>query len=148
MTQYRPNDDVEQHETTIITACALRFDGYAYADACGLDYSGATDAPEQQVAYLVKTFVANPDWSLPRNHLHMILFMLQRGLLKEGWLKWNSQEAKVMRLLFLELCRDDIPHRFRLEDWYETWNNDYKSILDECTSLVLQRHQATDYQET
>jgi hypothetical protein len=148
VTNDQHNLDLEIFETELITACALRFDGYAYADEVGFDYTGNTNDSEQQVAHVVKSFVANPDWDRPRNDLHMILFMLQRGLIKEGWLKWNSQEAKVIRLLFLELCHDDIPPQFRLEEWYQRWHERYKPVLDQCIAFILDRHNTTNYPDS
>ncbi len=140
----------ENRETDIITACALRFNGYAYAEDHGLIRTGEDDSVDPPMPYsdysrVLRDFLDNPDWSLPRGYLLMILFLLQRGLIKEGWLRWDSHEAKVVRMLFLETCRDEMPSKYQIPDIYDQWQRQYRPYLDEYVRLIEHRHRTTLY---
>jgi hypothetical protein len=123
----------DEREAGIITACALRFDGYRYADEHGL----AGD--DHDYSRFVRGFLAEPDFGLPRGHLHCALFLLQRAYIKEGWLRWDSHEAKVIRELLLELCRDEVPEVYKNADWCERWERRYRPKLWRHLEFVRQR---------
>jgi hypothetical protein len=131
----------DQREAEMVTACALRFDGYRYADEHGL----VDD--ESDYSQLVRKFLANPDFDLPRGHLHCALFLLQRAYIKEGLLRWDSQEAGVIRELFLGLCRDDVLEEYRNEEYCEEWERRYRLELWRHLEFVRQRHEQTKYRD-
>lgn len=128
----------DQREAEIITACALRFDGYRYADEHGLV------ADDHDYSRFVDGFLAEPDLDLPRGHLHCALFLLQRAYIKEGWLRWDSHEARVIRELFLALCRDDVPEEYKNGEWERRhWPR-----LSQHLEFVRRRHELTKYRES
>ncbi|MDQ3820317.1 MAG: hypothetical protein M3362_21905 [Acidobacteriota bacterium] len=129
----------DEREAKIVTACALRIDGYRYADEHGL----AGD--DRDYSLFVRRFLADPDYGLPRGHLHCVLLLLQRAYLKEGWLRWDSHEAKVIRGLFLALCREDPPEEYRDEGFYEDWERRHRPGLAKLLEFVRQRHERTVY---
>jgi hypothetical protein len=129
----------DQREAEIVTACALRFDGYRYAQAHGL-----TD-PEDEWDFtgFIRSFLNDPDLDLARGHLHCALFLLQRAYIKEGWLRWDSHEAWVIRELFQALCRDDVPEEYRNEEYCGEWERNYRPNLSPHLEFVRQRHDQT-----
>lgn len=131
----------DQREAEVITACALRFNGYRYADEHGLVVN------DSDYSLFVERLLSNSDFDLPRGHLHCALFLLQRAYIKEGLLRWDSREAKVMRELFLELCRDDVPEEYRNGEWCEEWERQYRPKLWRHLEFVRRRHERTKYQE-
>lgn len=131
----------DEREAKIITTCALRFDGYRYADAHGLV------ASEFDYSRFIDGFLVEPDYDLPRGHLHCALFLFQRGLIKEGLLRWDSPEAKVIRELFLALCRDDVPEQYRNEEYYGGWERRHRPKLGRYLEFVRHRHEQTKYRE-
>lgn len=133
----------EQREAKIVTACALRFLGYRYAQAHGL----ADPEDEWDFTRFVDSFVAAPDFDLPRGHLHCALFLLQRAYIKEGWLRWDSQEAKVIRELFLSVCREDAPEEYRDAGYGEEWERRHRPRLSQHLAFVRRRHEQTEYRE-
>jgi hypothetical protein len=143
MKKKRRDYEGDQREAEIVTACALRFDGYRYAQARGLTN------PEDELDFtgFIRSFLNDPDLDLPRGHLHCALFLLQRAYLKESWLRWNSHEAKVIRELFLALCRDDVPEEYRNEGYCEEWGRRYKPELWRHLQFVQQRHEQAKYRE-
>ena len=133
------NDD--QREAKIVTACALRFDGYKYADENGL----AGD--DRDYTRFLRAFLADPDLGLPRGHLHCALFLLQRAYLKEAVLRWDSHEARVISELFLALCREDIPDEYRNEEYCVEWERRHRLKLAKLLEFVRRRHERTEYRD-
>jgi hypothetical protein len=139
MKKKRRDYEDDQREARIVTACALRMDGYRYAD----EHGPAGD--DRDYSRFVRAFLAEPNFDLPRGHLHCALFLLQRTYIKEGWLRWDSDEAKVIRELFLELCRANVPEEYRNEDWCESWELHYRPSLWRHLQLVRRRYEQTKY---
>lgn len=111
--------DPTQREFKIITACALRFDGYRYIDEERIGTWRELDDSSSELDLQNETecFFKNPDYCAPPDYLRMMLFLVQRKFMREGWLRWNSQLARMTRQLFIRTCRDDIPDHLRFEDW-------------------------------
>jgi hypothetical protein len=140
----------ENRETEIISACALRFDGYRYADDNNLVVYDELDTDEGTIPitdyrHVVRGFLDHPDFSLPHDYLCLVLFLIQRGWLRERWMDWRSYEAKITRLLFLALCQDDISPTHRLSDYADEWDREYQPHLDSIISFVKKRHTDTQY---
>jgi hypothetical protein len=132
----------DECEARIVTACALRLDGYRYADEHGL-VTG-----DQDCTRFVRGFLAEPYFDLPRGHLHCALFLLQKAYLKEDVLRWDSREARVIRELFLELRRDDVPEEYRNEDRWESWKRRHRPRLEKLLEFMRQRHEQTRYRDS
>lgn len=138
-----PYYEANQREAELITARALVFDGYRYAQ----DHELTGPDDDWDFSGFIHDFLADPNFDLPRGHLHCALFLVQRGWIKEGWLRWDSNEARVTRLLFMELCRDD-PGEYRNEgDWWQVWEARYKPDLDLHLAFVRERHEHAKYRE-
>jgi hypothetical protein len=129
----------DEREAKIVTACALRFDGYRYADEHELA------GEDRDYTRFLRSFLAEPNFDLPRGHLHCALFLLQRAYLKEGWLKWDSREARVIRELFLALCREDIAEEYKNQEWWEEWERRHMPELWRHLEFVRRRHEQTKY---
>jgi hypothetical protein len=132
-----------EREAKLVTACALRFLGYRYAQANGL----TNPEDEGDFTQFVELFLAEPNYDLPRGHLHCALFLLQRAYIKEGWLRWDSHEAKVIRELFLTLCREDPPEGYSNEEYRAEWGRRYKPRLWRHLDFVRRRHEQTKYRK-
>jgi len=141
MKKAKKNYADDEREAKIVTACALRLDGYRYADEHGL----AGD--DRDYSRFLRAFLAEPDFDLPRGHLHCALFLLQRAYLKENWLRWDLHEAKVIRELFLALCRENPPEEYRDEEYYVEWERQHKPRLSQRLKFVRQRHEQTEYRK-
>lgn len=111
-------------ENELLIACALRFDGYRYAEETGLN---GPDGDGRGLAALadpvVKTLELYPE---PLDNL-AAFFTLQRFLYKWGGERLTafSREHLAFRLLFLDVYRQDIPERFRFEPYYSDWERDF-----------------------
>lgn len=145
----RDRADPEQRETTIITTCALRFDGYRYIEEERIgtwreldDGSGVLDLEDE-----TERFFTHPDYGAPPDYLRMMLFLVQRKFMREGWLRWESQIARMTRQLFIRTCRDDVPAHLRFEDWATEWDRDFSKYAKDHVRFVERRDQATVYDE-
>ena len=97
-------------EDEILICCALRFDGYAYAEATGLILSEATDR-----------LVADGVWPESREERLAVFFALQRYLGKWGGEREpsNGKCWRVFRTLFLDLHDAEIPERYRKAEYVD-----------------------------
>src|SRR3954447_14326883 len=68
-----PFEGESLEESEILTCCALRFDGWAYSEATGLDFPEAT-----------KRVVQDGAWPESREERLAVFFALQRHLFKWG----------------------------------------------------------------
>lgn len=139
----------EYRENMIISTCALRFDGYRYIDEERIgtrrqldDSAGVLDLKEE-----TERFFTHPDYGAPPDYLRMMLFLVQRKFMREGWLRWDSQLARMTRQLFIRTCRDDIPAHLRFEDWATEWDRDYARYANDHVRFVERRNRATVYDE-
>ena len=115
---------LERPEDEILMSCALRFDGYRYWDARRADAPDGLTALGDLVRFVVerREFFADPSDNLAA------FFALQRFLGKWGGesLSAHSDEHVVYRLLFLHLYREEISPEFRLADYFERWERDFR----------------------
>jgi hypothetical protein len=115
---------IERSEDDVLSACALRFDGYTYEEATGI---GETDSVGAGLAKLIKPIVETRTFQDDQNVNLAAFFGLQRFLYKWGgeYLTEFADEHVVFRLLFLHLYRADIPAQFRKEPYAADWEREY-----------------------
>ena len=126
-------------ESSVLTAWALRFDGYKYVDEHAYPDDDGMD-----------TFKRTGDWShLNDGEKLTAFFRLQRYLCKWGgeYLSQRSVTWRAFRQLFLDTADLPIPDAYRMRDWYEDWATDFAPRRDECVALVAEIHRRTDYAE-
>jgi hypothetical protein len=124
----------EPDEDQILTVCALRFDGWAYADQTGLSFPEATRRIE------------DGQWPESREERLAIFFAYQRFLSKWGGeqLAKNGKIWRIFRTLFLDLHDAEIPEPFRSSDFLEQWG---KIDHPRAVALVRQIHESTEYDD-
>lgn len=129
---------MEFTERGILTRCALRFDGWKYAEQTGFDHRAAFDA-----------FFATGKWSLTDQEKLACFFLLQRGLCK--WdLVYEPLHGKfwrAYRTLFFEVCEMEPQEPFRDVRYVEEWDRDYKPALEKCIEIVRRVHESTEYDD-
>lgn len=113
---------------TMLTVCALRFDGYAWVDAaCG----GVM--PQFDPA----------DTALPEDDLGCLgrFFALQRFLGKWGGepLPPDAPERIAFLRLFLRCHNLDIPERWRSPEYHASWESRYKAVRAQWAARVRAR---------
>lgn len=133
----------EYKETEIVTTYSLRFDGYGYREESP-DKDWQPEGSDFEVQWS-KSFITNPDYSQKKDRLCMVLFFIQRGLIKEGWLNWNSHTAQVTRRLFLETYDYLVPEKKRLPDRYQKWEQKTAVEREADAAIVRMRDQTTLY---
>ena len=129
----------DSHEANdVLTACALRFDGWRYQQDTGFDQKAAFDQ-----------FFRTGQWKLSAEEKLATFFMLQRGLNK--WdLVYEPKHGRwwrAYRTLFFEAVHLDVPAAYRNGDWYDRWDRDYAGRLDQCIEAVRKVHDATAYDD-
>jgi hypothetical protein len=123
-------------ESDFIDTCALRFDGYKYAEEVGHRFG-----PEKlsSPALLDKMVVDRKFCPELMDNL-WAFFALQRSLGKWGgeYLTTYSDEHVLFKLLFLHLYTEEIPERYRMPhlDSYEKWESDYRPFREELAAIV------------
>ena len=124
--------DREFEEESILMACALRFDGYAYHELRNRgdgrwDFMLVTDR-----------LVATREFPSDDLECFAAYFALQRYLGKWGgeYCTPHSDEHIVYRLLFLHLYRTEIPVAFRMRGYYESWEEEYKPRREELAARI------------
>ena len=115
-------------EDEVLINCALRFDGYKYAEIFNKK-AEATEIPAD-----------------PLDQLHMF-FMLQRYLYKWGGEQEprNGKVFKTFRELFLLVYRRSIPVEFIRRDYYRKWVENYQPFIDQAGEVVRRSHESTVY---
>ncbi|NCB40277.1 MAG: hypothetical protein EOM80_16070 [Erysipelotrichia bacterium] len=86
-----------------------------------------------------------PDYSATQNHLCMILFFIQRTMLKEGWIQDGDHELGVARGIFLQTCSSEIPEKYRLEKFHDDWLQQYQPNLSHWIDFVRSKHLNSKY---
>ena len=119
-----------------LMACALRFDGYLYARRNNLS---------EQSGDVLDWFLRSPDFYREPAFLMAAMFMLQRGLMKEGVRGKTSQGWRRFRQLFLQLCNQPIPSEYRHGSFYERWDREFQQRLREGQDLIQRLHEAATY---
>lgn len=119
-----------------LSTCALRFDGYLYARQ--------NDLPPDSGA-VEHWFLREPNFEREPAFLMAAMFMLQRGLMKEGIRGKTSQGWRRFRQLFLQLCNQPVPTDHRLGGFYEQWDRQFAPRWWEGCRIVQPLHDAAHY---
>lgn len=133
-------DEPRSIESEILTAGALRFDGYKYAEQSGFDLDQASE----------EYFRSG---KLPESELEQMTmcFLLQRFLMKWGgeYLSERSRTWKLFRYCFLNTCNLNVPLKYRSwsHSWYRRWEREYLPKWQECITIVQLIHESTGYLE-
>ena len=121
-------------EIDILTAWALRFDGYLYCESARWLDADRMRATNNIVESL----------HLPFDPLKQltVFFMLQRWLLKWGGetVCPRAPDWRAFRTLFLLTAGYEIPPRWRHGTWYAEWELDYQPHLADCIAIVAKSH--------
>ncbi len=125
-------------ENDWLLTCALRFDGYAY---------GSNHGVEREV-YGVGLGVLRGE-AVPRSlsvgERMTLMFLLQRGLMKEGVRSKTDAGWKVFRELFLELAAEPVPPAYQDQHFHEKWTRLYAPILPVGKKLIQHLHETCHY---
>ena len=128
----------DQQEHNILTTCALRVDGYRYAEAHGVEISYYVDR-------LLEVGIEN----LTDEEKLVAFFAYQRHLCKWGGvlLRKNHEDRKQFRELFFRAVHCKVPEEFIFHPngTYEEWRRDFLPRLLECVQLVKKIHESTSY---
>jgi hypothetical protein len=115
-------------ENDWLTHCALRFDGYAWAKANGMD---------DQPASFCEAFLTRPTLNPGTEHLMTAMFMLQRFLMKEGVRSKTDAGWRALRNLFLQLAAEPVPPEYQTGDWHRKWCENFLPCLRAGKALIL-----------
>lgn len=125
-------------EQDVLTACALRFDGYKYLEQVLEDDRSVIDAHVDQ-----GTIPEDP-------FLRMTMFfLLQRYLMKWGG-EHEPKHGKFWRLfrqLFFAVVDQPVPMAFQHEGNYQNWVQNYEPCRAQCVKVVRAVHEATEYDD-
>lgn len=127
-------------ESEVMTTCALRIDGHAYARDGG-----------RELRDLVETCLRQGPAGLTDIEKMAAFFALQRFLLKWGGeqLPRTGREWRAFRELFLEVCWLEPPAEYspspNARECTERWDKCYKPRLPEVVHFVRQIHMGTAY---
>lgn len=114
------------YEHEILTAAALRFDGYGYMRATQFD------PPSNYVA----TF-GTATWSFEPLQELALFFLHQRLVLKWAASRPDgSDEWQFMRRLFLRVVDYEIPEQWRVPSYHDDWERRFAPRLEEARALV------------
>jgi hypothetical protein len=124
------------NEDAILTCCALRFDGYKYAEEQGFQ----SDA-------LVDQYLQTSKWHGTELELLATFFHLQRALFKWGLVYETSESPywRAFRELFLQLYSAEIPEQYQMTEYYGEWIEDFQPRLAQCVAVVRETHETTTY---
>lgn len=139
----------DEKEAEIVSFGALRFDGYAWLRDRARRESPprGEDADAELMESILRDFVAREDYERPVEELLFVLFAIQRWYLKEPWLEWDEQLARVTRQLFLETSAQATPRGF-VSAWDESWRRDSLPRLPALQEFVRRRDRETRYDPT
>ncbi len=126
----------DEAENDWLTACALRFDGHLYAQKHRMRGEFAT---------MLEWIGHAPEFNHDPPGLMAAVFLLQRGLMREGIRSKTSQAWKVFRQLFLRLCSHPVPDEYRLEDFCTRWEREYVPKLRIGQEIIQAMHAAGPY---
>lgn len=125
-------------ENAILSCCALRFDGYKYAEKH--DFK-----PDE----LVDKYLQTGKWLGTELELLTTFFHLQRALFKWSLVYETSESPywRAFRELFLQLHGAEIPEQYQMADYYGEWIENFQPRLAQCVAVVREKHEATTYDD-
>ena len=126
----------DEAENDWLTACALRFDGHLYAQRHRMPKEFST---------MLEWIGSAPEFNHEPTGLMAAMFLLQRGLMKEGIRSKTSQAWKVFRQLFLRLSSHTVPDGYRLEGSCTQWEREYLPRLRIGQEIIQAMHAAGRY---
>ena len=118
------------NERQILTTAALRFDGYRYADAAGLQPAQIIDAHRSGKPQTLNDKLAT-------------FFFVQRSACHQpGTTEENEREFGELRELFLELAAVEIPSEYANAKYVRDWQG-----IDTAATVerIKQIHERTEY---
>lgn len=119
-------------ETEILTAWALRFDGYRYMSETGFA------PPSDYVARF-----GTPAWAFEPLEELAIFFVHQRQVAKWGASRPNgSSDWQFLREIFLQVVDHEIPERWRVASYYDKWANVHAPLLELERAAILHQLKA------
>jgi len=123
-------------ESEILTACALRFNGYKFIERTEFDYEAA-----------LERFFVNGEWNLSQAEELAIFFMLQRRLLKWDlvFMPQNGKHWRAFRTLFLKTYEYEIPKQFMIAEMCVKWDKEFVPQLKKYVEMIKDIHKATVY---
>jgi hypothetical protein len=125
-------------EREILTACALRFNGWQYVEEQQFDHRQA-----------IQSFFETATWQLSQHEQLAVFFLLQRGLAK--WdLVYESERGKFWRAyrsLFLRVYQYEIPSEYEILDYVQRWQQNFIPHLEECVARIRQIHETIAYDD-
>lgn len=129
---------IKEHaeEEEMITACALRFDGYRYLEQTSFDATAALGAAWVSDKYPANTL-----------ELMAMFFVLQRMVFKYGQgVRSDGPEWRLLRELFLRVAREPVPPEYELEGPCQTaWRREYVPRLQETVAFMSAIHRRMRY---
>ena len=134
--------DMRFDEDNILITCAMRFNGYHYAELAGFDMVSA-----------VENCLHTDNIDLPLFERMTVFFALQRFLYVWGgeYLPKTSPEWKLFRQLFFTVCEYDSPREYQSEScapkYDERWRSVYKPVIDQVRHFIRLIHENTIYDE-
>ena len=123
-------------EETILICCALRFDGYKYAEEHGFNPEGP-----------VHQYLQTGKWNGAELELLAVFFHLQRALFKWSLVYETSESPywRAFRELFLQLYAAEIPEPYQMLKYHDKWIKDFQPQLAQCVAVVREKHETTTY---
>jgi hypothetical protein len=118
---------IELSPKEILTACALRFDGYQYEKDSGFDGGPA-----------IQTFRDSRKWDLSDSEKLTCFFLLQRSLCKWDLVQEprDGRWWQAFRAMFLEVIDFEVPVKYRHPSYFEQWGERYAGRRKECIEVV------------
>lgn len=123
-------------EDDILIACALRVNGYTYAESKNLDISHFYEKLEKQGMEGLTAF-----------EKMLTLFAMQRYLYKWGG-EYQVRQSRIwqqFRELFLSVADCEVPEPYRDEQLYPRWCQEFVPRLQECIHVVREIHESSEY---
>ncbi len=116
-------DDITEAQIT----CALRFDGYKYAESKG-----------KELAQFSRSVVKTLNFYNVQEDNFTAFFALQRFLFKWGGERNTkySEEHIAFDLLFLHLYKLEVPSCFANQGYVSRWNRDFKDSAETTAAFV------------
>lgn len=128
--------EMEFSESNVIGACALRMDGYKFIEETGFDVDEALD-------YFFRT----GSWNISQIEQMAIFFIIQRAFRQPlEYEPENGRYWRAFRELFLKICGEDIPEKYR-HAIYEEWQEKYAPHLAKYVKRVERIHKTIRYDD-